>query len=266
MAAEQPVEANLEGSSLHDWRQSLADGNAAAALSSYLSAGSRDPEIVAALTTLSDTQALLRAKRWSRAESLLSGADEQPALLDWQQLVAELETLKKSDELLDRRRPEEALELLATVTAPVLRAETLAQRGTAHIFLAEEAQAEVAFAEALERDPKHYRAMTNLGNLALERGDVDEAIGAYEQALKIDEDFANAHHNLGVAYRRKGQLNKSVRSIRRAQRSMRRHDKEEARGQMAKLTKTGGGKLLRWLLYGAIALALFFFLRSQGVI
>ena len=149
---------------------------------------------------------------------------------------------------------------------PLLEAEAETQRGTAYIFQNETDKAEARFLRALEGDPKHYRAMTNRGNLALEAGRTEEAIEAYQKALTFDEDFVNAHHNLGVAYRRLGKIDKSVQSIRRAQKASRRQDSETARES---LSKFGGGlsrRFLRYALYGGAALVLYFVLRSQGIL
>ena len=145
-------------------------------------------------------------------------------------------------------------------------AEAETQRGTALVFLGDAEAAVSAFEKATTFDPRHYRALTNLGNVALERGRTDEAISHYENALKLNENFANAHHNLGVAYRRKGDVGKSVAAIRRAQRVSKQRDREEARAVL----KTFGGeqrsKYLKWFLYALAAVGVFLLLRAQGII
>lgn len=69
---------------------------------------------------------------------------------------------------------------------------------------------------ALALDPRCVNAIVNLGNLALEAGDVQSAVERFEAALRIDPDFADAHHNLGVAYKRLGRQRDAVRALRRA--------------------------------------------------
>ena len=45
-----------------------------------------------------------------------------------------------------------------------------------------------------------------LGNYYLNLGKLEEAIIAYQQAIQIDPNHANAYFNLGLAYGRQGQL------------------------------------------------------------
>jgi hypothetical protein len=68
----------------------------------------------------------------------------------------------------------------------------------------------------------------------------------------VDDEFANAHHNLGVAYRRKGMIGKSVASLRRAQRAQRKRDSREAREDARELRGRGAGRSLRWLFWGVL--------------
>ncbi len=245
------------------WQDLLAAGKAAEALRFYLLEETYDPAVAEVLGILADIRTDLRAKRWKRAQMRLDRLEDGPFAKP-DALATQIKLLESGSENLDLRKPEEALSLLADVELSLLAAEVETQRGTAYIFQNKLAEAEAAFARALELDPKHYRALTNRGNLALERNEVDEAIADYEAALKLNEEFANAHHNLGVAYRRKGQISKSVRSIRRAQRSLRKVDRDEARGAFADLRQRFGGRLLRFAFYIAIALLVFFLLRSQG--
>jgi tetratricopeptide (TPR) repeat protein len=71
---------------------------------------------------------------------------------------------------------------------------------------------------ALEADPRSPAAITTLGNLLLEDGDIDEAIEHYESALLADDGYAPAYHNLGVALHRKGRRGEAVRMLRKATR------------------------------------------------
>ena len=249
------------------WRDALAAGKAEEALKRYLEAEAHDEATLDALAALADVRRHLRAKAFTRAQQALERSGQPEGLLDWHALSTQIGTLKESNDALDTFKPDEAMALLASVDEPLLQGEAETQRGTAKVYLNENAEAEAHFANALEHDAKHYRALTNQGNLALEKGEVDAAIAAYEQALEINENFANAHHNLGVAYRKKGDIGKSVASIRRAQRALRRQDSEEARGKLSTLTGGRGGlKLGRWLFYGAVIALAYFVLRGQGVI
>ena len=75
-----------------------------------------------------------------------------------------------------------------------------------------------ALIEALEADPRSAPAITTLGNLLLEHGDAAEAIAHFEYALLIDDAYAPAYHNLGVALHRSGRRGEAVRMLRKATR------------------------------------------------
>jgi tetratricopeptide (TPR) repeat protein len=70
--------------------------------------------------------------------------------------------------------------------------------------------------EALRTSATCVPAIVNAGNLLLEDGDIDGAIARFEAALVLDPDYPEAHHNLGVAYRRAGRRSDAVRELRRA--------------------------------------------------
>ena len=251
---------------LESWREALREGRAGEALNLYLAGEAYDAPTHEALRALAELRGFLRAKRYVRALTEVRRVEEPPPLLEWSVLEAQLTLLSEANEALERRKPEGALEKLGSVTLPLLEAEADTQRGTAYIFQNETDKAEACFIRALERDPKHYRAITNRGNLALEAGRTEEAIEAYGRALAIDDEFVNAHHNLGVAYRRLGKIDKSVQSIRKAQKASRRQDSETARES---LSKFGGGlskRFLRYALYAGAALIVYFVLRSQGIL
>jgi len=76
--------------------------------------------------------------------------------------------------------------------------------------------AQAAVDEALRTYAACVPAIVNAGNLLLEAGDVDGAIARFTAAIALDPDFPEAHHNLGVAYRRAGRRSDAVRELRRA--------------------------------------------------
>jgi tetratricopeptide (TPR) repeat protein len=249
------------------WQDLLNQGNASEALKLYRandsSAGNnRDEMTENALELFADVQELLREKNPVKAKQKLSQHGQAP---DWaEQLFSDLQvqlaTLEQATKTLDKHDPDKTLELLQNITVPLLVAEKETLRGTALIYHNDTSNAKVAFEKALSVDPQHYRAITNLGNLALEANNSDEAIALYERALKLKEDFANAHHNLAVAYRKKGQVSKSVSELKKAQRASQQKLRDEAR-QMFRGTQNS--KYLRWLLYAAGAVVLFLIFRSR---
>lgn len=245
------------------WQEQLRQGHLSEALSAHLEAPQPDAQVTQLLGELSELRAQLRAKAWTQAQRLADtlGADDTLP-----NLSAEVAQLAASGKQLGHGEAQGALELLAGVQLPLLRAEAETQRGTALVFMGDDEAAVRAFEEAVSLDPRHYRALTNLGNVALEQGQIDEAITHYEAALKLNENFANAHHNLGVAYRRKGDINKSVAAIRRAQRVSRQRDRDEARGVLKSFGGERRSKYVKWLLYALAAVGVFLLLRAQGIL
>jgi len=90
------------------------------------------------------------------------------------------------------------------------------KRGVALVHQERREEALSDFKAAIEADPTYTAAIVNIGNLALERGEVEAAIEQYEAALRIDQECALAHHNLGTAYRKLGRRSESVRHLRMA--------------------------------------------------
>jgi tetratricopeptide (TPR) repeat protein len=67
---------------------------------------------------------------------------------------------------------------------------------------------------ALEILPSFHRARNNLGVALKRRGQIDDAIEQYKMAIKYDNDFAEAHSNLGAAYYALGQTDDAIREFR----------------------------------------------------
>jgi tetratricopeptide (TPR) repeat protein len=76
--------------------------------------------------------------------------------------------------------------------------------------------AQAALDAALRTYAACVPAIVNAGNLLLEAGDLDGAIARFEAAIALDPDYPEAHHNLGVAFRRAGRRSDAVRELRRA--------------------------------------------------
>lgn len=254
--------------SVTNWQTHILEGRLGDALSAELERPQPDETVLGLLEGLGELQVSLRAKQYDRAGALAERlrADLEPVLPDFQTQVS---LLAESGAKLERGEAEEVLTLLGGVSLTLLRAEADTQRGTAQVYLGDAETAERTFRAAVEHDPKHYRALTNLGNVLLEAGRTDEAIELYERAVRLNEGFANAHHNLGVAYRRKGQVSKSVAAIRKAQRVSRQRDRDDARGSVKALAgglRGRSGKYLRWVLYVGAAVGLYLLLRSRGTL
>jgi tetratricopeptide (TPR) repeat protein len=250
------------------WRGAAAAGrfDEAERLRAIAVAAGAEPEDEderAALRSLAAIQASLRSKSWRTAERRAGEDVAWPGWVDGERVASDAAVLVAAGAALERRELDEARAALATIQdlpPGPFEAERLTQLGTAFVLDDAEDEARACFEGALRIDPGHPRALVNLGNVALEAGDVDEAIDHYQRALRVDDEFANAHHNLGVAYRRKGMIGKSVASLRRAQRVQRKRESREAREDVRALRGRGAIRPLRWLAWGVpVALLVWWF-------
>jgi tetratricopeptide (TPR) repeat protein len=253
-----------------DWR-TLADiGRFGLAAQTLRLTGTGDADTLDALQGLSEVEHAVRAKAIARARTRLTRIDPRPAdLVDWAGIEADLEALATAMPAVDRRELPEARAALDTLRTDVFAAERDALIGTMAVLEGDTEAGLAAFEATLVRDPNHVRALTNRGNVKLEAGDVDGAIADYERAIKIDDTFANAHHNLGVAYRRKGQVGKSVAALRRAQRQVAKRDAEDARASLAGRRGGGGGtprRWRRWLVIAVLVGAALWWMQRSGMI
>ena len=225
------TEVALPGESgVPDWKTFARSGEwrraqAAATLTSA------DPDIVAALSSLSALQADVRARKYPAARRSLTAYEDALSELNTRaqgeaallRSLAAPEVLTRAIEALEDASGEAHPGELQTKLGPahdhpLTRAEALNALGVLHALREEEGAARARFEEALTHDAGHYRARMNIGNLDLEAGRLPEAEAAYREVLKLAPEYDGAHHNLGVALRRQGKLYESVGSIRKAQR------------------------------------------------
>jgi tetratricopeptide (TPR) repeat protein len=66
------------------------------------------------------------------------------------------------------------------------------------------------YEQALRIKPDFAEACNNLGVALGQAGKVQEAIGQYEQALRLEPDFAGAHNNLGSALGQAGRVQEAI--------------------------------------------------------
>lgn len=78
------------------------------------------------------------------------------------------------------------------------------------------AQAEEIYRQLLERDPRAFKVLNNLGIVFESQGRMVEAEWAYRRALEIEPRSALAHFNLGHAMHREGRYEQAEQSYRRA--------------------------------------------------
>jgi tetratricopeptide (TPR) repeat protein len=71
-------------------------------------------------------------------------------------------------------------------------------------------EAMVHYQEALKINPDYAESRDNIGNVFLVKGQMDEAIANYQKALKIRPDFAEAHFGMATALQQKGRTNEAI--------------------------------------------------------
>jgi tetratricopeptide (TPR) repeat protein len=69
---------------------------------------------------------------------------------------------------------------------------------------------ETLWRTTIARNPGCWMAYNNLGVVQLEKGDIDDAIGKYEQALRFHANYPEAHYNLGSALLQKGKIDDAI--------------------------------------------------------
>ncbi|MBF6595738.1 MAG: tetratricopeptide repeat protein [Thermaceae bacterium] len=177
-----------------------------------------------ALAVLLELRDWLRAKEYGRVRKVLAqeGSLLEP-YLEPTRVQAALEAFEGETET--------ALE--PYLQDPHLGGEAWCSLGLLRIRGGNHEGANQAFERALERDKGHFRAKTNRANLLQEEGRLEEAIAAYQEVLQLNPDYALAHHNLGAAYRKKGDLSKSVYHVKRAQRLQMRPPSRTLRASVA---------------------------------
>lgn len=101
-----------------------------------------------------------------------------------------------------------------------------------------------ALAYGIEKGQIYFR----LGNLYYDSGDNERAEYAFRKAISNDPNHINAHHNLGVVYRKEGRIRESIQMRKKAQRLARRHpDRVTVTPEQAKVARKFA---LQWLFGG----------------
>ena len=77
-------------------------------------------------------------------------------------------------------------------------------------------EAIAAYHQAITDKPNYAEAHNNLGNALKNKGQLDEAIAAYHRAIAIKPNYAEAHSNLGNALKDNGQFDEAIAACRQA--------------------------------------------------
>ena len=103
----------------------------------------------------------------------------------------------------------------ATAVEPAT-AQEFFQAGNQHARVGEFEEAITAYQSALELEPDHVSAMTNLGVAYYNNGQLDEAVAEYQKALEVAPEDEAIHSNLAAAYVQQGKLEEALASYTRA--------------------------------------------------
>jgi tetratricopeptide (TPR) repeat protein len=69
--------------------------------------------------------------------------------------------------------------------------------------------------EIVERDPRNFAALVQLGNMYMDAAKYPQAIDYYERALAVRDD-GNVRTDLGICYKQNGQLDKALAAFQKA--------------------------------------------------
>ena len=219
------------------WTASLQAGEFGQARARAAREGA-DPLLLAALEDLDALSAAIRARSYAQATRLLARYQEtahQTPLADHFDAsgleaavgaLAANETAPRATEVADLRA-----RLAPALAHPLTQAEALNLIGVLHALRDEPQEARTAFEEALAQDPQHYRALTNLGNLLLESGDLNGAEAAYRRALELNKEYPGAHHNLAVVLRKRRKVGESIRALKTSQRLAMRQSRQQGQDE-----------------------------------
>ena len=69
--------------------------------------------------------------------------------------------------------------------------------------------------QTVDRDPRNFAALVQLGNMYMDAAKVPQAIDYYERALAVRDD-GNVRTDLGICYKQNGQLDKALAAFQKA--------------------------------------------------
>jgi tetratricopeptide (TPR) repeat protein len=72
------------------------------------------------------------------------------------------------------------------------------------------------WADTLANNPNCWIGYINLGNISLQKGDIDNAIAQYQKALEINSNDASAHSDLGTAFLQKKEVDEAIAQYQKA--------------------------------------------------
>jgi tetratricopeptide (TPR) repeat protein len=94
------------------------------------------------------------------------------------------------------------------------------------------------YQDAIRLKPDYPEAHYNLGNELARKGDIDEAIRHYQEAIRLKPDYAETYYNLGLVLTGKGRMEEAIRQFQAAIRV--KPDYADAHFNLAMLLARGG--------------------------
>ena len=158
-----------------------------------------------------EARALSKAGRNDRAvvvmrDAVAEHADDVQAHLTLAEVLQDAARAAEADQVLDQA----AERFPSEIGVPFQRGALLEQRK-------DYPRAELAFRQALARDPLHAPSLNYLGYMLAERGDrLEEAVSLVERALAIDPDNGSYLDSLGWALFKQNKVDKAEPLLRRA--------------------------------------------------
>ena len=197
--------------------------------------GRAEPMSESAVARIVDTLEAIRAKNYAGAL--------KTSLEGWETLGLEtgnvkpaLEALQAADANWRNAQTQMRASLETAKDCWLTRGEAENNLGVLEALVENASAARAHFQAALSADPRHYRALTNLGNLELEAGNLEQAEILYKQVIAIQPEYSVVYNNLAAVMRKRGKRHESVEFIKKSQRLHMR----ELRGQ-TKGTAVGQG-------------------------
>jgi tetratricopeptide (TPR) repeat protein len=215
------ADAPLANPEAVNWRDSLQRGAFEEALGRTRALeliGRGEPEAKLALERVVELIQALRAKEYANAKRVSLGGINEILNLETNGIPEAISALERAEKASRNDLGAAEIALHEAREHRLICAEAENQLGVLAALGGESKRARTHFEAALMADARHYRAITNLGNLNLEAGEVTVAESRYREALNINPDYATAHNNLAAALRKQGKRSASVAALKRSQR------------------------------------------------
>ncbi len=190
----------------------------------------RDLDLERALLLIIDFMDALRAKNYVGATKTAREGWKEKLYIVLEGLDEALEALQQAEQ--NWRTSETAVRnALKKASQHILtRGEAENQMGVLEAIIENRDAARGHFQAALGADQRHYRAMTNLGNLELEAGNFAEAEMRYREVIRLNPDYSVVYNNLAAVMKKQGKRSESVTYLKKAQQLAVREVRGDTRG------------------------------------